>query len=90
MEKKIKNHKADRTPKQGSQARKHHLFRFLGFQTRGDMREDDLSNSTSEHNTQASPYASVKKHPNQTVRLGDILALIGNSLPFNFSWEHIH
>lgn len=54
------------------------------------MREDDLSNSTSEHNTQASPYASVKKHPNQTVRLGDILALIGNSLPFNFSWEHIH
>lgn len=79
------DHQADGTPKHGSQARKHHLFRFLGFQTKGDMREDDLSNSTSKHNTPSSFYASVKKHPNQTVRLGDILALIGNSLPFNFS-----
>lgn len=43
-----KNHKADGTPKQGSQARKHHLFRSLGFQTRGDMREDDLSNFTTD------------------------------------------
>lgn len=85
-----KYHKAAGTPKQGSQARKHHLFRFLGFQTRGDMREDDLSNSTLEHNTPSSLYAPAKKHPNQTVRLGDSLALTGNSRPFNFSWEHIH
>lgn len=83
-------HKTDGTPKQGSQTRKHHLFRFLGFQTRGDMREDDLSNSTWEHNAPSSLHASVKKHPNQSVPLGDILALIGNSRPFNFSWEHIH
>lgn len=85
-----KHHKADGTPKQGSQARKQHLFRSLGFQTRGDMREDDLSNSTTDHNTPSSLYASVRKHPNQMGHLGDILALIGNSLPFNFSWEHIH
>jgi len=54
------------------------------------MKEDDLSNSTSEYKTPSSVYASVNKHPNQTVRLGDILALLGNSLPFHFSWEHIH
>lgn len=42
------------------------------------------------NNTPSSLYASVKKHPKQTVHLGDVLALTGNSLPFNFSWEHIH
>lgn len=82
--------KADGTPKQSSQARKHHLFGSLGFQTRGDRREDDLSNSTTDHSTPSSLYASVRKHPNQMGHLGDILALIRNSLPFNFSWEHIH
>lgn len=36
-------------PKTRLTSRKHHLFRSLGFQTRGDMREDDLSNSTTDH-----------------------------------------